>query len=469
MLNYLNGVNEIGAFENIKAKRKAKLIKRKAIKQKALNTIVKKQVSQVQKANILNNAINKANAVKQISPLTVTRIKKQAVIDMNRKNFEEEGEPIVSEIPNEIIESANEKFDNGLEEVQSPENLNPDEADSDEGGEEIGKLKDYFKKGGIKKAFKDAKANVKERTKNLGQKVRKYTPVIALARASFLTLLKFNVFKLRNKIAQGYKKNPKKIENWWVNSWGGNLNVLLKNLKVSKIGMIGEPVTIATAIVAASGVVVSIIDVLKSMNIQVNKNENPPLKEPETEQPEAEQPEAEQPETKQPEEEQPEAEKTNNEDMTPIEENAEMGVYYPFMTSKKKKNPIKNYYSTYSSSINKNARPNLSMRESLRMRKKLNGIKKIPKMTKKPRVKGQGLDKFNKGLTKFQSGLDKTKNLLDITKSATTQIFQGKPAIKAQKALTSYKAEVKSTNMNKNIFIYGGIGAIALLLLMKKK
>jgi hypothetical protein len=404
MLNYLNGVDEIGAFKKIKAKRKAKLIKRKAIQQKALNTIVKKQVSQVQKANILNTAIKKANAVKKLSPLAVTRIKKQAVVDLNRKNFEEEGEPIVTEAPAEILESANEKFDTGLEEIQAPENLNPDEADSDEGGEEIGQIG----KGKLKKKFKNLKAKIKDKTKNLGQKVRKFTPIIALARGSFLTLLKFNVFKLREKIIEGYKKNPRKIENWWVGTWGGDLNVLLKTLKVSKIGMIGSATIIATALVSASGVVVSIIELLKSMNIKVNKNENPPLEE-----------------TEQEPEQEPDA----------IEENAEMGVYYPQFSGKTPKAPKK---------------PKTP---------------KAPKKPKAPRVKGQGLEKFN-------TGLNKTQNLLNITKSATDQIFKGKKPVKASRALTSFKkdeATTETANKNKKFLIFGGIGAVALYMLMKKK
>ncbi len=127
MLNYLNGVDDLGNFGKIRKKLKAKKIQRQAIK------LARVQKSQVQKANILTKAIKKGAKLKQLSPLAVTRIKKQAVIDLNRKQFEEEGEPIVSQAPAEILESANDKFDEGLEEIQSPENLNPDEADSDEG------------------------------------------------------------------------------------------------------------------------------------------------------------------------------------------------------------------------------------------------------------------------------------------------------------------------------------------------
>ena len=124
MLNYLNGVEtEIGKiFGKRKAKKQEMLVKKRALIKKA---IAKKNLtSQVQKANILNKAIKKASLVKKASPLTITRIKKQAVIDMNRKNFEEEGEPIVTELPMPILETANDKFDEGLEEIQEPENLN---------------------------------------------------------------------------------------------------------------------------------------------------------------------------------------------------------------------------------------------------------------------------------------------------------------------------------------------------------
>ena len=401
MLNYLNGVEtEIGKiFGKRKAKKQEMLVKKRALIKKA---IAKKNVtSQVQKANILNKAIKKASLVKKASPLTITRIKKQAVIDMNRKNFEEEGEPIVTELPMPILETANDKFDEGLEEIQEPENLNPDEADSDEGGEEIGRIG----KGKLKKRLQKSKAKFKQKTKNLGQKVRKYTPIIALARGSFLTLLKFNVFKLRNKIAEGYKKNPRKIENWWVGTWGGDLNVLLKNLKVSKIGQIGEPVTIATAIVSASGVLVSIIEVLKSMTIKVDKNDNTTGEEELTSEEEA------------------------TEEQTPIEDNADIGVYYP-------------QYSV---------------------------ITKKPKKTKK---QSKPKSPKNKGdnLKKFQNVTDKTQNILNITKSAVDKIFKGKKPTKEAKALVNIKKEdVKTKTTNNKLLIGGGIGLLALLFLMKKK
>jgi hypothetical protein len=386
MLNYLNGVDtEIG---KIVSKRKAK--KKIEARKKAYQ--VKKQAqlqtNQIQRANILNKAIKKGALAKKLSPLAVTRIKKQAVIDLNRKTFEEQGEPLVSELPLPIMESANDKFDEGLEEIQEPENLNPDEADSDEGGEEIGNIKNRLKK---------SKAKFKEKTKNLGQKVRKYTPIIALARGSFLTLLKFNVFKLRNKIAEGYSKNPNKIKNWWVGTWGGDLKVLLKNLKKSNIGQIGELATIATALVSSAGVLVSLIEVLKSMNIKVDKKANP----------------------------------QGEEEQTPVEDSADLGFYYPEFT----------------------------------------GVTKKPKKTKKPKEPKKATTPKKKGdnLNKFVDGSNKLQKILNITKQATDKIFKGKKPVQAQIDLQEIKNEETKPKLDNKLLIFGGIGAVALYLLMKKK
>ena len=157
-----------------------------------------------------------------------------------------------------------------------------------------------------------------------------------------------------------------------------------------------------------------------------------------------------------------------------MEDNAEIGIYFPYFSKKKKKNPMK---TTYSSSMRSNS-----------LRKKINknplliyGItkkpnNKKPKSPKTPRKKGQFIDKFNKGLNKFQTGLDKTqtginktKNLINITKNATSQIFKGKIPIKENRQLTNLKNDETKTKFNKNILLYGGIGAVALILLMKKK
>jgi hypothetical protein len=413
MLNYLNGVDDIGAFKKLKAKVKAKKIKKQAIK------LARVQKSQVQKANILTNAIKKGAMLKKLSPLAVTRIKKQAVIDLNRKNFEEQGEPIVSEAPQEILETANEKFDTGLEEIQAPENLNPDEADSDEGGEEIGKLKNYLKKGGLKKAFKDAKKNIKD---NAGAEIRKFNPLSVLARNSFLILLKFNVFNLRKHFVKAYQNNFKKLTNWWVGTWGGNMDILLKNLKTQKLGEIGEPVEIATAIIGGATVIISAIALLKDMGIKVDKNENP----------------------------------TGEMEETAIEDNADIGIYYPYMNGVKPK------------------------------KAKTPKVKK-PKEPKKPKAPKTPKEKksYETKLKNFQNATEKAQQIVDLTKSATDKIFQGKLPIKEKEIVndlpkTLQKEESKKESgeqtppieeIKNNTLLYAGLGAGALLLLMllKKK
>lgn len=388
MLNYLNGVDEIGKF----------ISKRKA----------KKKRSQIQQANILNKAIKKGALAKKLSPLAVTRIKKQAVVDMNRKNFEEEGEPLISEAPQEILTSANEKFDKGLEEIQKPENLNPDEADSDEGGEEIGKLKDYLKKGGLKKGYADAKKNIKD---NAGAKIRKYNPLSVLARNSFLLLLKFNVFNLRGHFVKAYKNNPSKLTNWWVGTWGGNMDILLKNLKTQKLGEIGEPVEIATAIVGAAGVIISAIQMLKEQGIKVDKNQNP----------------------------QGETEDTE------IQENADIGIYYPEISGKKPKTP--------------------------KVKKA-----KAPEKPKAPKTPKEKKDYATK-LKNFQDATEKAQQIVDLTKSATDKIFKGKLPKAEKKIIKDLPIEESNKNSSEqapvkdNTMLYAGLGAgaLLLLLLLKKK
>lgn len=391
MLNYLNGVDEIGKF----------ISKRKA----------KKKRSQIQQAYILNKAIKKGALAKKLSPLAVTRIKKQAVVDMNRKNFEEEGEPLVSEAPQEILTSANEKFDKGLEEIQKPENLNPDEADSDEGGEEIGKLKDYLKKGGLKKGYADAKKNIKD---NAGAKIRKYNPLSVLARNSFLLLLKFNVFNLRKHFVKAYTNNPKKLTNWWVGTWGGNMDILLKNLKTQKLGNIGEPIEIATAIIGGASVIISAIALLKDMGIKVDKNQNP------------------------------QGEETNEDT---IEDNADIGVYYPEINGQKKP---------------KTPKP------------------KTPKKPKPPKTPKEKKS-YEQKMKAYNKALEKTNAIIDLTKSATDKIFKGKLPIKEKEKVEdlpkapetdeSKKDEQEEAPKKSNTMLYAGLGAgaLLLLLLLKKK
>jgi hypothetical protein len=413
--------------------------------------------SQVERANILSNAIDKANASNEISPLNIIRIKKQAVIDLNRKNFEEEGEPIVTEAPQEILESANEKFDAGLEEIQAPENLYIDEADSDEGGEDMGWI---WEKGGLKKAQKDiakagqdAVATIKYHAKNAGAEFRKYNPVSVIARSSFLLLLKANVFNLRKKLTQGYNKNPQKITNWWVGTWGGDINVLKNNLdlkgkpkktkaqrqkelaillekakKRQKISGVAQIGSVGAALLTGTGVVLSVITILKELGIEVNKNENPQGDE-----------------------------NYNEEDMGAIEENADMGVYYPDELGADKTRKEQRQA--------KRAERKEKRQEKRAVRKGKRTERQTKRKDKRAKNKAEG----NTFTDNFSNVADTTKQVLDAT---TETIRQGK-AIYNQATGKFEQPNFQSQgsfNMpsNKNLMLLGA-GAIALYFITKKK
>jgi hypothetical protein len=414
--------------------------------------------SQVQRANILSNAIDKANASQEISPLNIIRIKKQAVIDLNRKNFEEEGEPIVTEAPQEILESANEKFDAGLEEIQAPENLNIDEADSDDGGEDMGWI---WEKGGLKKAQKDiakagkdAVATIKYHAKNAGAEFRKYNPVSVIARSSFLLLLKANVFNLRKKLTQGYNKNPQKITNWWVGTWGGDINILKNNLDLKgkpkktqaqrqkelqamlerakakgiKINGDAQIGSVGAALLTGTGVVLSVITILKELGIEVNKNENPEGDE-----------------------------NYNQEDMGAIQENADMGVYYPNELGAVK---------TKKEQRQENRAGRKAKRQDKRAVRK---GKRTERQTKRKDTRAKNKAEGNTFSDKFSNVADTTKQVLD---ASTETIRQGKAIYNEATGKfeqPNFQSQ-SSFNMpsNKNLMLLGA-GAIALYFITKKK
>jgi hypothetical protein len=413
--------------------------------------------SQVERANILSNAIDKANASNEISPLNIIRLKKQAVIDLNRKNFEEQGEPIVTEAPQEILESANEKFDAGLQEIQAPENLYIDEADSDEGGEDMGWI---WEKGGLAKAQKDiakagqdAVATIKYHAKNAGAEFRKYNPVSVIARSSFLLLLKANVFNLRKKLTQGYNKNPKKIENWWVGTWGGDLNVLKNNLdlrgkpkktkaqrqkefaillekakKRQKISGVAQIGSVGAALLTGTGVVLSVITILKELGIEVNKNENPEGDE-----------------------------NYDDEDMGGIEENEDMGVYYPSELGADKTRK------------EQRQAKRAERKEKRQDRRAVRKGKRAERQTKRKDKRAKNKAEGNTFTDNFSNVADTSKQVLDAT---TETIRQGK-AIYNEATGKFEQPNFQSQgsfNMpsNKNLMLLGA-GAIALYFITKKK
>jgi len=94
-------------------------------------------------------------------------------------------------------------------------------------------------------AKKESKAVKKEERK---EKRKKVVAKIAAgpARAAFLILVAANAFKLGDKLAEGYRKDPNKIKGWW-SRFGGEWNALVQAVNKRAKQPIGSPLTAAIA------------------------------------------------------------------------------------------------------------------------------------------------------------------------------------------------------------------------------
>jgi hypothetical protein len=96
------------------------------------------------------------------------------------------------------------------------------------------------------------------------------TVAAAPSRAAFLTAVSLNVLKVAEKLRAVQIKSPANLQKWWQNL-GGNyaklLEVIDKGMSRRNVGKIGEPVSISAIITAAAPVIVALIKLLKSENI----------------------------------------------------------------------------------------------------------------------------------------------------------------------------------------------------------
>jgi|GEM_PF-3781310 len=94
-------------------------------------------------------------------------------------------------------------------------------------------------------AKKESKAVKKEERK---EKRKKVVAKIAAgpARAAFLILVAANAFKLGDKLAEGYRKDPNKIKGWW-SRFGGEWNALVQAVNKRAKQPIGFTLTAAIA------------------------------------------------------------------------------------------------------------------------------------------------------------------------------------------------------------------------------
>jgi len=127
------------------------------------------------------------------------------------------------------------------------------------------------------------KQNLNEMWAQVQGFVGKYGKKIALQpiRQAFIVCVAGNVFKMGTNLANAWNKDKTKITNWWVNDWGGDINILKQAInRASNITLngitIGEPLTlaaIAAQITTATAAIASVMAVLKSLGVGVKEIE----------------------------------------------------------------------------------------------------------------------------------------------------------------------------------------------------
>jgi LPXTG-motif cell wall-anchored protein len=111
--------------------------------------------------------------------------------------------------------------------------------------------------------------------------VGKYGKKIALQpmRTAFLIVVSANAFRLGTNLANAWNKDKNKITNWWVNDWGGDINILKQAINRSSnitlngnVAINGDPVTltaVTAAIAEAAPVIASIAGILTSLGLAI--------------------------------------------------------------------------------------------------------------------------------------------------------------------------------------------------------
>ena len=130
-------------------------------------------------------------------------------------------------------------------------------------------------KAKIKQKIQQAKAKVQQKAKAVVKKVTENKIVktvakvgLAPARAAFLTMVKFNILGIAKKLAQAYKINPAKVDNFW-KGLSGNPAELKKNVSQgSKQQISGLGAVAATVTATATPIVIKIMSLLKSLGIK---------------------------------------------------------------------------------------------------------------------------------------------------------------------------------------------------------
>jgi hypothetical protein len=95
-------------------------------------------------------------------------------------------------------------------------------------------------------------------------------------RTAFILAVSTNALNLASMLAQGWLKDKNKITNWYVNDFGGDINVLKTAIsRGSKTSINGDvnPEEIVKAISACSMIITSVIGVLKQLGINIGQKD----------------------------------------------------------------------------------------------------------------------------------------------------------------------------------------------------
>lgn len=161
-----------------------------------------------------------------------------------------------------------------------------------EGDDSLGGLKNFF--SNVKDFVSKTAAGAKELAKKVGEGIIRYNPISAMSRVGLLAAFKLNLRKISTKVKWGYasleqaqqkgissdqwsraKKALEKIEKLYIDRLKGNPSAIRDAILKGRAGglngepgsYLGEPVTVATSIAAATPVIVAVIKIIQDAGL----------------------------------------------------------------------------------------------------------------------------------------------------------------------------------------------------------
>lgn len=299
-LEFLSGIGAPKRKQARQEKRQAKKTAR-----------VEKKAVKVENKALKKGKVNarQMKALQKKAPATAARIKKMVVDQTRRAKMKEQAEPLIStETPNvdeqaenEVMEEAQENFNEGVEEVDAPEFEGSGNPDSEEGGADMGVIyPNYYALSGRKnKAQRKAKKTARKVKRKA--KIKKFTKGavkigLAPGRKAFLALIKignktekFLKFNLAKKLAPLYKfDNGASLSKFWA-KFGGKPDELKNAIIKGGATINGVSFGVATEVLvtSASPILVALVALIAEIN-KKKKAQGEQITEEETQAPEME-------------------------------------------------------------------------------------------------------------------------------------------------------------------------------------